>query len=88
MSWTKADGAMIELQFSQPLNPVSDADASHFTITVPEYTYVPGGEIVNVSKAVAHVSNKAMLNQLIDLSTGTMTDMTSESGVLTLGVSG
>lgn len=88
MSWTKADGAMIELQFSQPLNPVSDADASHFTITVPEYTYVPGGEIVNVSKAVAHVSNKAMLNQLIDLSTGTMTDMTSKSGVLTLGVSG
>lgn len=88
MSWTKADGAMIELQFSQPLNPVSDADASHFTITVPEYTYVPGGEIVNVSKAVAHVSNKAMLNQLIDLSIGTMTDMTSKSGVLTLGVSG
>ena len=88
MSWTKADGAMIELKFSQPLNPVSDADASHFTITVPEYTYVPGGEIVNVSKAIAHVSNKAILNQLIDLSTGTMTDMISESGVLTLGVSG
>ena len=84
MSWTKADGAMIELQFSQPLNPVSDADASHFTITVPEYTYVPGGEIVNISKAVAHVSNKATLNQLIDLSTGTMTDIMVQRNKLTL----
>ena len=53
MSWVKGDGAKIKIIFDNPL--VGDVTGKHnsFTVTVPEYTYVPGGTIQNVVKTVA-----------------------------------
>lgn len=52
MSWVKGDGAKIKLVFTQNLVGDVAGNQAAFTITVPEYTYVPGGVIINVVKAV------------------------------------
>lgn len=53
--WTKGDGARIKISFTEPLVGGVSGAAGAFTVTVPEYTYVPGGELAEVVKKVAGV---------------------------------
>lgn len=53
MSWVKGDGAKIKIVFDSPLVGDVTGKQNSFTVTVPEYTYVPGGTIQNVVKTVA-----------------------------------
>jgi len=56
--WAKSDGAKIEITFDQPITSDASGNQSYFTVTAKEYTYVPGGELVDVVKAVKSVTNK------------------------------
>ena len=57
----------------------------HFTVTVPEYDYVPGGTLQNVTKTVKSTYALAGVQQTLDLSAGTLTDTAVSNGVLSLG---
>ena len=85
MSFTKSDGAKIKITFDQPISGV-DNNQSHFTVTVPEYTFVPGGTLQNVTKAVKNTYAFAGVQQTLDLSDGALTDTAVSNGVLSLGV--
>ena len=85
MSFTKSDGAKIKITFDQPISG-ADNNQSRFTVTVPEYTYVPGGTLQNVTKAVKSTYAFAGVRQALDLSAGTLTDTSVSNGVLSLGV--
>ena len=52
MIWAKSDGAKIKITFTQPLIGDVTGNQNAFTVTVPEYDYVPNGSIRNVEKAV------------------------------------
>ena len=84
--WTKADGAKIQITFSEPLTGTVSGNESHFTISVPEYDMVPGGTLSPVSKAVKSISAKASYAATIDLSAGALTDVVVSGGKLSLGV--
>ena len=86
MSWTKADGAKIKITFDRPIVSGQTEQQSFFTVTVPEYTFVPGGTLQNVTKAVKSTYALAGVQQTLDLSAGTLTDTTVTDGVLGLGV--
>ena len=53
---------------------------------MPEYTFVPGGTLQNVTKAVKSTYAFAGVQQMLDLSAGTLTDTAVSNGVLSLGV--
>lgn len=86
MSFTKADGAKIKITFDEPLTGAVSGNETHFTVTVPEYTFVPGGTLQNVTKAVKSTYAFAGAQQTFDLSAGTLTDTAVSNGVLSLGV--
>ena len=86
MSFTKADGAKIKITFDQPITAGAASEQSHFTVTVPEYNFVPGGTIQNITKAVKSTYALAGVQQTLDLSAGTLTDTAVSNGVLSLGV--
>lgn len=85
MSWAKSDGAKIKITFDHPISG-ADNNQSHFTVTVPEYTFVPGGTLQNVTKAVKSTYAFAGVQQTFDLSAGALTDTAVSNGVLSLGV--
>ena len=86
MSWAKSDGAKIKITFDRPIVSGQTGQQSFFTVTVPEYTFVPGGTLQNVTKAVRSTYALAGVQQTLDLSTGTLTDTQVSNGVLRLGV--
>lgn len=86
MSFTKADGAKIKITFDQPITEGAAGNQGHFTVTVPEYDYVPGGTLQNVTKTVKSAYALAGVQQTLDLSAGTLTDTVVLNGVLSLGV--
>lgn len=54
--WTKGDGARIQIRFTEPIVGDVSGATSAFTVTVPEYTYVPGGTLQDVAKTAASVT--------------------------------
>ena len=86
MSWVKSDGAKIKITFDEPLTGTVSGNETHFTVTVPEYTFVPGGTIVNVTKTVASTGGLLSVDEIVDLSGGTKTDVVYENNALSLGV--
>ena len=86
MSFTKSDGAKIKITFNQPITAGAAGNQSHFTVTVPEYTFVPGGTLQNVTKAVKSTYAFAGVQQTFDLSAGALTDTAVSNDVLRLGV--
>lgn len=84
--FAKSDGAKIEITFDQPITSDASGNEGHFTVTAKEYTYVPGGTLVDVVKAVKSVYNKSSLSGTIDMSSGTVTDAEISDGKLQLGV--
>ena len=86
MSWVKSDGAKIKITFDRPIVSGQTGQQSFFTVTVPEYTFVPGGTLQNVTKAVKSTYALAGVQQTLDLSAGTLTDTAVSNGVLSLGV--
>jgi hypothetical protein len=84
MSWTKADGAKIKITFDRPIVSGQTGQQSYFTVTVPEYTYVPGGMLQNVTKAVKSTYAFGGLQQTLDLSAGALTNTTVTDGELSL----
>ena len=86
MSWVKSDGAKIKITFDRPVVSGQTGQQSFFTVTVPEYTFVPGGTLQNVAKAVKSTYAFAGVQQTCDLSAGTLTDTAVSNGVLSLGV--
>ena len=85
MSWVKSDGAKIKITFDRPIVSGQTGQQSYFTVTVPEYTYVPGGTLQNVAKTVKSTYAFGAAGT-VDLSSGTLTDATASNGVLGLGV--
>lgn len=83
--WTKADGAKIQITFSEPLTGTVSGNESHFTVTVPEYDMAPGGTLSSVAKAVKSTSAKVSYAATIDLSAGALTDVVVSGGKLRLG---
>ena len=86
MSWVKSDGAKIKITFDRPIVSGQTGQQSFFTVTVPEYTFVPCGTLQNVTKAVKSTYALAGVQQTFDLSAGTLTDTAVSNGVLSLGV--
>ena len=86
MSWAKSDGAKIKITFDRPIVSGQTEQQNYFTVTVPEYTFVPGGTLQNVTKAVKSTYALAGVQQTLDLSAGTLTDTVVSNGVLSLGV--
>lgn len=86
MSWVKSDGAKIKITFDRPIVSGQTGQQHYFTVTVPEYTFVPGGTLQNVTKAVKSTYALAGVQQTLDLPAGTLTDTAVSSGVLSLGV--
>jgi hypothetical protein len=86
MSWVKSDGAKIKITFDRPIVSGQTGQQSFFTVTVPEYTFVPGGTLQNVTKAVKSTYVLVGVQQTLNLSAGTLTDTTVTDGVLSLGV--
>ena len=84
--WTKADGAKIQITFSEPLIGDVSGNQAAFTVTVPEYDMVPGGTLQNVTKAVKSTYPFSRHSQTIDLSGGEKTDTEFTFGVLRLAV--
>ena len=84
--FTKADGAKIQITFSEPLTGDVTGNQSHFTVSVPEYSMVPGGTLSSVSKAVKSTYPFSGPSQTIDLSGGEKTDTEFTFGVLRLAV--
>lgn len=55
--WTVSDGRQIAIRFTEAITSgIDTCPATSFTVTVPEYTYVPGGTIQNVAKTVESVT--------------------------------
>ena len=86
MSFTKSDGAKNKKTYDKALTGTITGNKSHFTVTAPEYTYVPGGTLQNVTKTVKSTYALAGVQQTLDLSAGTLTDTAVSNGVLSLGV--
>lgn len=84
--WTKGDGARIQITFDQPLITVALGAEASFTVTAPEYTYVPGGELVDITKTVERVENKAGITVDLDLAAGELTGLSVACGTLRLAV--
>lgn len=84
--FAKSDGAKIEITFDQPIITDASGNQSYFTVTAKEYTYVPGGTLVDVVKAVKSVSNKASVSGTVDMGNGAFTDAEISNGKLQLGV--
>lgn len=82
--FTKADGAKIQIEFSQPLVGDCAGNEGAFTVTVPEYTMVPGGEIEYNQKTVKSTSVRCFYQETLNLGSGTMTDTEISGGSLTL----
>ena len=59
---------------------------SKFTVTFQEYNFVPGGTLQSAEREVASVSGYVNIDRLLDLSSGTLTDLTYDGGSLTLEV--
>ncbi|MEG2001096.1 MAG: hypothetical protein RR053_06880 [Evtepia sp.] len=84
MSFNKGDGAKIKLTFSEPLIGNAAGNEGSFTVSVPEYDYVPGGTISNVVKKVARISNHAGFGASVPLSGGVLAGTRERTGVLSL----
>ena len=83
--FTKADGAKIQITFSEPLIGDVSGNQAAFTVTVPEYNMVPGGTLSNVAKTVKSTSAKVSYAATIDLSAGALTDVVVSGSKLSLG---
>ena len=70
MSYTKGDGAKIAIRFSDSVT-VNGSSQTAFTVIVPEYSYVPGGTLQNVTKSVESVSGYEGISEVINMSNGT-----------------
>ena len=86
MSWVKGDGAKIKITFDKTLIGDVSGNQAAFTVTVPEYTFVPGGTLQNVTKTVKSTYALVGVQQTLDLSAGTLTDTAVSNGMLSLGV--
>ena len=88
MSYTKGDGAKIAIRFSDSVT-VNGSSQTAFTVIVPEYSYVPGGTLQNVTKSVESVSGYEGISEVINMSNGTLTELVCDSGgVLSLAIDG
>jgi hypothetical protein len=81
--FTKADGAKIQITFSEPLTGTVTGNQSHFTVSVPEYDMVPGGTLSAVTKAVKSTAAKSTA-ATVDLTAGALTDVVVSGGKLSL----
>ena len=86
MSWAKSDGAKIRIAFNLPLVGDLSGQQSFFSVTVPEYNFVPEGTLGNVSKTVLSTYGYEGLQKDIDLSMSTKDGVVVSSGVITLEV--
>ena len=84
--WTKADGAKIQITFSEPLTGTVSGNESHFTVSVPEYDMVPGGTLSTVHKAVKSTAARVSFAATVNLAAGALTDVVVSGGKLSLGV--
>lgn len=87
MSFVKADGARIEIRFTEPITTdAAQCDPAAFTVSGQEYNYVPNGTLEPVSKTVSSVSNKASYVATVELSAGTLSGTMVSEGLLMLEV--
>ena len=84
--FTKADGAKIQITFSEPLTGDVTGNENHFTVSVPEYDMVPGGTLSTVHKAVKSTAARASFAATVNLAAGTLTDTAVSGGMLSLAV--
>lgn len=85
-NFTKADGAKIQITFSEPLTGTVTGNESHFAVSVPEYDMVPGGTLSTVRKAVKSTAARANFAATVNLAVGTLTDTEVSGGKLSLAV--
>lgn len=82
---SKADGQGIKIKFTQAItSDVSTLDIAAFAVTGQEYDMQPGGELIAGDYAVDSIAGFDSVNENIDLSGGTLSDLIFSGGVLTL----
>ena len=84
--FTKADGAKIQITFSEPLVGDATGNQSHFTVSVPEYDMVPGGTLSTGKKAVKSTAARVSFAATVNLAVGTLTDTEVSGSKLRLAV--
>ena len=87
-NWVVGDGAHIGISFSKPLVGDVSGNAPYFTVTVPEYTFVPGGEIILAEKSVAAVSRHPTIADAILLEMEPLERFKSAAGSITVSYAG
>lgn len=66
--YTKSEGGYIDILFSEPLIGDFTGQEGCFTVTVPEYNWIPGGEIIDVVKPVVATFMKSSFDDILKIS--------------------
>lgn len=86
--WVKGDGKYIGISFTEPLLGDVSGNEGYFTVSVPEYTYVPGGTLRNVEKTVTAVSRAEDTDDTIRLEMADLTRIHNAAGPVTVSYAG
>lgn len=87
--WTVGDGRQIAIRFTEPITSgIDTCPPSSFTVTVPEYTYVPGGTLQNVVKTVASIAAHPTEPNTIVLTMAATERFESAAGNITVAYDG
>lgn len=82
----KKDGNVIGILFSEPLINEASGNESSFTVTIPEYDYIPGGTISNVTRPVNEAKVHSSVDDSISLGNGSMNGLVLTAGRLRLAI--
>lgn len=78
--YTKAEGGYIDILFDVPLIGDSTDHEGCFTVVVPEYNWIPGGEIINVNKTVVATFMRSSRDDILRAEEATyMTNIVGET---------
>ena len=95
MGFVKSDGSKIKITFNLPISGAS-GNENYFLVSVPEYSFVPGGTLSDVTKAVkltyAGDTDRELILEMEDLqrfesAAGEITVSYSGAGILS-GIGG
>lgn len=81
----KSDGTQIAVRFTEEIVSGADVTAG-WSVSVPEYDYVPGGTLMQAERAITEITGFAGATINIDFSDATLTDAVFDRGEIFLEV--
>jgi len=79
-------GTQIAIRFTEALIGDPSANQEEFIITTQEYDMVPGGTLSNKTKAVTRIKGLASAEELVDLTSGVSSGISTDKNQLSLEV--